>query len=179
MAAMTVDSCIHDALKLLKEVRWRDSIVPDVQWYYAEGGVYVIRFFHGTPREHMVVIRAKSPKKATSSAMPWIDMKKARCALCSIMEDVGDYSLEGLDVVWCGIKGESLRMAKKAISHNPRQCDVGTADDQAKRFEKFCSDHQEPWHGCTNCPVLMSEKCDLAWAQMPYVDEGDGKHEQK
>lgn len=61
-----------------------------------------------------------------------------------------------------------------ALSKPPRQCDVGTAAEQAERFKKFCFDHQAPWHGCTNCPVLMSEKCALAWAQTPYKAERKG-----
>ena len=56
-----------------------------------------------------------------------------------------------------------------------RNCDVGTAEEQAERFKKFCFDHQAPWHGCTNCPVLMSEKCALTWAQMPYTEEVEAK----
>lgn len=58
-----------------------------------------------------------------------------------------------------------------ALSIPPRQCDVGTPEEQSERFKKFCFDHQAPWHGCTNCPVLMSEKCALTWAQMPYTEE--------
>lgn len=66
---------------------------------------------------------------------------------------------------------EIERIVDSALSAPPRQCDVGTAEEQAQRFKKFCFDHQAPWHGCTNCPVLMSEKCAIAWAQMPYESE--------
>ena len=61
-----------------------------------------------------------------------------------------------------------------AIAVPPRNCDVGTAEEQGKRFKKFCSEHQAPWHGCTDCPLLMpiSEKCALLWAQMPYEEVG-------
>lgn len=67
---------------------------------------------------------------------------------------------------------ECQKKARAALSAPARNCDAGTAEEQAKRFKKFCFDHQAPWHGCTNCPVLMSEKCALAWAQMPY-EEGN------
>lgn len=41
-----------------------------------------------------------------------------------------------------------------------RNCDVGTADEQAKRYEKFTAEH---WH---------LGKTEFQWAQMPY-GEGD------
>ena len=66
-----------------------------------------------------------------------------------------------------------------ALAEPPRQCDVGTAEEQAERFKKFCFDHQAPWHGCTNCPVLMSEKCALTWAQMPYEADKETNEEEK
>ena len=62
-------------------------------------------------------------------------------------------------------------VVQSALAAPLRNCDVGTAEEQAERFKKFCSDHQAPWHGCTNCPVLMSEKCAITWAQMPYESE--------
>lgn len=58
----------------------------------------------------------------------------------------------------------------EALAEPPRNCDVGSTEEQGMRFKKFCNDHQAPWHGCTNCPVLMSEKCAIAWAQMPYEE---------
>ena len=68
-----------------------------------------------------------------------------------------------------------VRDCQQVLSLPRRQCDVGTAEEQAERFKTFCLDHQAPWHGCTNCPVLMSEKCALTWAQMPYTaEEGAG-----
>ena len=58
----------------------------------------------------------------------------------------------------------------RLLSAPSRNCDIGTAEEQGMRFKKFCNDHQAPWHGCTNCPVLMSEKCAIAWEQMPYEE---------
>lgn len=68
----------------------------------------------------------------------------------------------------------ALKMLRAALALPRRNCDVGTAEEQAERFKKFCYEHQAPWHGCTNCPVLMSEKCALAWAQTPYAAEEGG-----
>lgn len=66
--------------------------------------------------------------------------------------------------------------AKSALAAPARNCDVGTAEEQAERFKKFCFDHQAPWHGCTNCPELMGEKRAIAWAQMPFATAEGGDH---
>lgn len=92
----------------------------------------------------------------------------------SSSQDGGDAAMrEALkqiyDYAWAHGVWEIEAMAKAALAEPARNCDVGTAEEQAERFKQFCNDHQEPWHGCANyCPVLMSEKCALAWAQMPY-----------
>lgn len=72
---MTPDSSIHEALKGLDGVLWRDTMFADLQWYYAEEGVYVLRCKHGEPNEHLCVIRAKSANEAISRAV--FDLHKA------------------------------------------------------------------------------------------------------
>lgn len=59
-----------------------------------------------------------------------------------------------------------------------RQCDVGTAEEQAQRYDKFCEGMD-----CVKCPVhalwhhyfeiCKNQKvsCGLIWAQMPYESE--------
>lgn len=59
---------------------------------------------------------------------------------------------------------------KAALSAPPRNCDVGTAEEQNNRFLKFCESLD-----CERyCPLFKAESCELAWAQMPY-EEGSGK----
>lgn len=50
-----------------------------------------------------------------------------------------------------------------------RNCDIGTVEEQAERFDEFC-------HGeiCEKCPVHDARSCKLAWVQMPY-GEGEQK----
>ena len=80
----------------------------------------------------------------------------------------------GYDVA-CGLIKSK---AKYALSSPPRNCDVGTAEEQFKRYLAFC--HSES-RGCEHCPANKTRlrgtsNCDLAWAQMPYeAQEGDGK----
>ena len=70
-----------------------------------------------------------------------------------------------------------------AFSAPPRNCDVGTAEEQIRRFNDYCNAHygikcNEP--ECGACPLwtsgLCGEDCLLKWAQMPYeAEEGAGK----
>ena len=66
-------------------------------------------------------------------------------------------------------------MAKAALSAPPRNCDVGTADEQAKLFHSFC----EKFQSCIQemcsplCPFINC--CDVChcmtkWLQMPYKE---------
>ena len=66
-----------------------------------------------------------------------------------------------------------VRRIDAALFAPPRNCDVGTAEEQAERFIKLCRSHTAPYRGCDgSCPLLMSKKCSLAWAQMPYKEGG-------
>ena len=58
-----------------------------------------------------------------------------------------------------------------ALSAPARNCDVGTAEEQAERMRLYCNSHGEDESGCfrcEKCPFLTDERCELAWAQMPY-----------
>ena len=74
------------------------------------------------------------------------------------------------------------RMEINAIINNAlaapvRNCDVGTAEEQNRRFETFCNNHfSNPLEcGCEDCPCHTTSndiRCVLAWAQMPYEEGG-------
>jgi hypothetical protein len=63
-------------------------------------------------------------------------------------------------------------MAKAALAEPLRNCDVGTADEQYKRFDKIC------FSGRTteDCPLFektspcCSPFCFARWSQMPYEE---------
>jgi hypothetical protein len=57
---------------------------------------------------------------------------------------------------------------KQALAEPLRNCDVGTAEEQAERFEAYCDSHTN----CAYCP-LKGQQCVLAWAQMPYEKGGE------
>ena len=59
-------------------------------------------------------------------------------------------------------------IACDAVSAPPRNCDVGTAEEQYARVRAFCERHKE------DCPVndVLQKNCALIWAQMPYEEGG-------
>ena len=85
----------------------------------------------------------------------------------------------------CEIR-RALENAKDALAAPPRNCEVGTAEEQSERFRAFCHSHMYGFNDprgyrCKeDCPVKMeivrSDKlciyCQLVWAQMPYTEGG-------
>lgn len=60
---------------------------------------------------------------------------------------------------------------KAVLAASPRNCEVGTVEEQFRRYHKFCMDG----HGCSRCRVgiFAGAGCSLAWAQMPYKGENE------
>jgi hypothetical protein len=61
-----------------------------------------------------------------------------------------------------------------ALAAPPRNCDVGTAREQIKRWQAFCNRHDDD---CTGCPCDAADtwdntSCFAKWAQMPYEEGG-------
>ena len=75
---------------------------------------------------------------------------------------------------------EELReLVCTALSKQPRNCDVGTVDEQDERFEAFCKRYLREDAPCSeDCPCrfwgMLGGECSIKWAQMPY-EEGDAK----
>ena len=62
-----------------------------------------------------------------------------------------------------------LSVVNTALAKPPRNCDVGTAEEQSARFDAHCRKHM----GCLTCPLRdkdggVPKHCELAWSQMPY-----------
>jgi len=72
---------------------------------------------------------------------------------------------------------EPVRKAKSALAAPPRNCDVGTVEEQLERFDKFCHANINTERCCGNCPAFRTTRydCELIWAQMPYEKEGGAK----
>ena len=65
-------------------------------------------------------------------------------------------------------------LAKNALNKPPRNCDVGTVDEQLDRQTLYCNkrynEHKAECKACLPCP------CHLEWAQLPY-DESEMRSE--
>lgn len=95
---MMPDNAIHEALDALNGVLWRKTAFADLQWYYAEGGVYVLRCKHGKPDAHLCVLQARSADEAIArgvAALPhrgkWksgrgYEYEYAYCSACGRMQ---------------------------------------------------------------------------------------------
>ena len=76
---------------------------------------------------------------------------------------------------------EAHRLATEALTVPARQCDVGTAEEQTSRYERFCDFHKwvddEGVNACSSdCPLYSASECALQWAQTPYeAQEGGAK----
>lgn len=66
--------------------------------------------------------------------------------------------------------------ADEALAEPLRNCEVGTAEEQAERFLTFCTNHQT-FDGCSECPLYGSDLCEIAWTQMPYDEGGNNADE--
>lgn len=66
---------------------------------------------------------------------------------------------------------DCLAVIEAALSAPPRNCDVGTADEQARRYEELCDSHTCGSICSGSCCPLYDYDCSpFAWAQMPYEE---------
>lgn len=63
---------------------------------------------------------------------------------------------------------------KSALAEPPRNCDVGTAEEQEERLYAYCKAHRDNDAECLYCPLFgqTGGYCELVWAQMPYEEGG-------
>ena len=111
----------------------------------------------------------KSSAVGNAAAMHKALEKVLRVLHCAIVADI----LKGDDVN--GAYNEVIT----ALSAPPRNCDVGTSEEQAERFYAFCGYHrfQSGIKGmCSSlCPCIRCRdmcNCITTWAQMPYEEGG-------
>lgn len=86
--------------------------------------------------------------------------KALQTVMVSMPGGLGRYP-ELYDVVW------------DALKTKPRNCDIGSPEEQEIRFKKFCSSHHNINNvdgECNACPLNENVKteCEFAWSQMPY-----------
>ncbi|MBQ2437151.1 MAG: hypothetical protein II265_03575 [Clostridia bacterium] len=102
---------------------------------------------------------------------------KLREACEALVSDIGGYSTDGLEVIWCRISGETIRKVRAAVAEPVKNCEVGTVGQQDERFIAFCNRHFNAVGLCDKaCPCrdfnMIGGACSIVWAQMPYEEGG-------
>jgi hypothetical protein len=73
---------------------------------------------------------------------------------------------------------EASEAAKAALEAPPRNCDVGTPEEQAHRFFAFCRAHRTFDTACSDdCPFKNApdiNHCQSGWGQLPYDATKEG-----
>ena len=76
---------------------------------------------------------------------------------------------------------ETIKAIRAALTVPARQCDVGTAEEQAERFGKLCGKYYNEEETCNEeCPLASHPiihgfpRCQAYWAQTPYEEKGAG-----
>lgn len=105
---------------------------------------------------------------------------KMREALLEIAKVADDW--ERYSPTKAGTIDRIYELANAALSEPPRNCDVGTPEEQHRRFIDYCNTCDCPM-GCiyrkeftgmldTRCASML--KCYIRWAQTPYEAQEGG-----
>lgn len=102
---------------------------------------------------------------------------KLREACANIAEYARSAQCHTEDAHVLGYLNQIEGWAEAALSAPPRNCDVGTADEQSQRFDAFCDANKYVGDDGANwcspkCPCSNSINCGVVWAQMPYEEGG-------
>ena len=95
-------------------------------------------------------------------------LASARVRITSMMRTVQDHDRAK----------PTLAEIDAALALRPRNCNVGTLEEQSERFNAFC---KKQGNGCCvgrsngQCPIFRGYKldCALVWSQTPYTAEGE------
>ena len=69
----------------------------------------------------------------------------------------------------------ACEVIQRALAEPPRNCDIGTAEEQERRFRKYCETEECNRYRCGHgCKAVCIDKCAVAWAQMPYEAQEGG-----
>lgn len=88
------------------------------------------------------------------------------------LEDIGRI-VEQIRLLYSDYPSEMHEIARKvnaALAEPVKNCEVGTAEEQAERLHRFCISQD-----CETCPCNIGKadgRCEFAWMQMPYEEGG-------
>ena len=178
----TIADIVTEMRKRAEEVYVGQSGYPESwknQMDYGEIYELADRIEAAHKREHEEVAVSKmettTPTREKSSAAGnTAAMREALDKIADMGEQI-DYQLGSSDETVFAFRNErSLahsisECARTALSAPPRNCDVGTPEEQSARFDAHCRKHM----GCLTCPLRekdggVPKHCEFAWSQMPY-----------
>ena len=68
---------------------------------------------------------------------------------------------------------DAIDIGVSALSAPPRNCDVGTDEEQSRRYEELCDSHTcGSICSLSGCPMYEYDCSPFAWSQMPYEEGG-------
>jgi hypothetical protein len=117
-------------------------------------------------RRRVVVSKTETTTVGNAAAMR--DAVVKALTLINVCDWPPGVSLDGV--------AEVIREIDSALAAPARQCDVGTPEEQERRYERFCDSHKwvddEGANAClADCPLYNTSECALHWAQTPYAEE--------
>lgn len=155
-------------------------------------GVNALQKYGAKPRkrdEWMVFLAMFADRLEAAYKRDPGNMQKMREALenCANMGEQIDCQLGSSDETVYAFRHERClaynisECARAALAAPPRNCDVGTAEEQVARFIAFCKGQRlhSSGHADTcnpKCPCRDGgdiNLCALTWAQMPYEEGGE------
>lgn len=98
---------------------------------------------------------------------------KLRETMLSIRADILKRRSEN---VWYITDSDILEKINSALAEPVKNCEVGTAEEQSERFDKFCHENINVQRCCGDCPAFRTTRddCELVWAQLPYKAKKGG-----
>ena len=116
------------------------------------------------------IVEAERHKPGNAAAM-----REALGAVYRILEEIQSFTPHLSDVSLMREFRSRVCRAKRvldvALSAPPRNCDIGTAEEQAERYGRHCDKFALGGMHCETCPCcgkIPFGRCEFAWAQMPY-----------
>ena len=90
-----------------------------------------------------------------------------------------DHRGEGTNLDDAGMAIDAIISIDAALAAPARNCDVGTAEEQAERHERFCAAHYKADAvdaQCFGCPASDKKEtaCEFVWGQLPFAPEEGG-----
>ena len=123
------------------------------------------------------LLELKRLRKSNDKRCNAAEMRDALEGMCKASQEVfcsfaretfyGERRLDSL--------GVAFDKAQAVLSAPPRQCDVGTAEEQIDMFREFCQAEKCGRYRCRGgSKSICIDRCAIDWAQTPYEAQEEG-----